>query len=436
MPPLLIYAPRETPRLTYILRFFFKELIGTDFVFTHKKEEFLRLEQPVLNYSKAPMNKGIWIQSHSLLFEMGMKEIDPQASRWNDLPILFPTGPEPDLPFDPLAACFYCITRFEEYFSFSPDAWFRFPATESLAYREGFLDEPVVDLWAFRLRTILKIRYPELVFHERKYRFIPTIDVDQAWAYHNKGLLRNLGGGVKFLLRGDFLELTNRIGTLVGKRPDPFYSFEYLKTTFEHYKMKAIFFFQVGQYGKFDKNISGRHPAMKELITKVKTFAQVGIHPSFRAYDSPKTWSMEVDLLNAVSEEKTLLNRLHYIRLRFPKTYRKMISLGMHSDYSMGFPDAIGFRAGTATPYLYYDLGEERETELMVYPFQVMDSCLNLTLKLSPENAMKAIGQVIKKIKKINGTFIPVWHNSSLYDQREWKGWKKVFEAMLEEGKV
>jgi len=434
MLPLLIYTPRETPRLTYILRFFFGNLVGIDFDLTHNKEDFLRSKQPVLNYSHAPLNKGIWILNHSLLFDEGMTQTDPVPGRWKDMPVLFQTGAGPDLPFDPLAGSFYLLTRFEEYFPFKPDEYYRFPATESLAYREGFLEVPVIDLWAQRLRNILRIRYPELVFRKRKYRFILSVDVDQAWAYRNKGLIRNLGGGLKFLLQADFNELADRFGTLLGNRRDPFDSFEYLQNVFQKYPVNPIFFFQIGHYGKFDKNVSGKYPAMQNLIRKVQSFAKVGIHPSFRSNDYTKILTMEMDLMKTILQKKPSVSRQHYIRFRIPKTYRNLISSGIRGDYSMGFPEAVGFRAGTATPFPFYDLGEEQETCLTVYPFQVMDSCLNFTLKQTPGQAIETINQMIAKIKSVQGTFIPLWHNSSLHNHREWAGWRQVFEEMLKEG--
>ena len=141
--------------------------MGVQFEITCKKEDFLRSGKPVLNYSQVPLNKGIWIQSHSLLFDEGITRVDPLPGKWKELPVLFQTGAGPDLPFDPLAASFYLLTRFEEYFPFRPDERFRFPAAESLAYMEGFLEDPVVDLWARKIRNILKVRYPDLVFRER-----------------------------------------------------------------------------------------------------------------------------------------------------------------------------------------------------------------------------------------------------------------------------
>ena len=97
----------------------------------------------------------------------------------------------------------------------------------------------------------------------------------------------------------------------------------------------------------------------------------------------------------------------------------------------MGFHDAPGFRAGTASPFYFYDLPDDEITDLKLHPFQVMDSCLNRTMGLSPEDAQKKIQSLYETSRAVNGQFISIWHNSSLGEDREWKGWRSVFEEML-----
>jgi len=50
----------------------------------------------------------------------------------------------------------------------------RFAYTNSLAYREGFLNQPLVNIWLLELKQSLKKRYPDLLFRQQSFRFIPT----------------------------------------------------------------------------------------------------------------------------------------------------------------------------------------------------------------------------------------------------------------------
>ena len=100
----------------------------------------------------------------------------------------------------------------------------------------------------------------------------------------------------------------------------------------------------------------------------------------------------------------------------------------------VGFADQIGFRAGTCTPYYFYDLENEAKTDLLVIPFQVMDGTLLHYLKLSPEKAFAEIEKIMQEVKEVGGTFVSIWHNETVSDLGEWKGYREVFEKMNQLG--
>ena len=67
----------------------------------------------------------------------------------------------------------------------------------------------------------------------------------------------------------------------------------------------------------------------------------------------------------------------------------------------------------------------------MVYPFQVMDGTLNHYKKFSVLEALETMSLLINEVKKVNGTFISLWHNESLGEMREWEGWRVVYQQLL-----
>ncbi len=267
---------------------------------------------------------------------------------------------------------------------------------------------------------------------ERSYSFISTIDIDQAWAYLHKGIARHLAGGLKNSIKGDIRDIKRRTQTLSRLKKDPFDNYEYLFEILQGIDNR--YFIQVGKYSKFDKNHSGRNPAMRKLIHKLAKHSEIGIHPSVRS-GQRRELDQEIALLSNIVGKEIVKSRQHYLYLRFPKTYRNLIQNGIKEDYSMGYPYKPGFRAGTATPFKFYDLLEEKVTDLKIIPFQVMDSCLNYNMGLSTQTAKELIDEYIKKVKKVNGTFVSIWHNSSLGDEAEWEGWRAVFENMLSQAK-
>jgi hypothetical protein len=45
---------------------------------------------------------------------------------------------------------------------------------------------------------------------------------------------------------------------------------------------------------------------------------------------------------------------------------------------------------------------------------------------------MQHIKPLIDQVKRVDGTFISLWHNDSLNDQKLWKGWRRIYEEMIQ----
>jgi hypothetical protein len=114
-----------------------------------------------------------------------------------------------------------------------------------------------------------------------------------------------------------------------------------------------------------------------------------------------------------------------------PSTYRNLIHCDILEDYTMGYAEEPGFRASICTPYNFYDLDLDTQTPLRIFPFTLMDGTLNDYLDLTPAQAFEVITQLMNEVKAVGGTFISLWHNSTLNDQHHWKGWLKVYEDMI-----
>jgi len=118
--------------------------------------------------------------------------------------------------------------------------------------------------------------------------------------------------------------------------------------------------------------------------------------------------------------------------LVLPDTYRNLINNDIVNDYTMGYAEVPGFRASICTPFPFFDLDQDTATPLIIHPFAVMDGTLFNYMKLAPELAIGIIEKLINEVKSVGGTFIPLWHNQTLNDDGEWKGWLNVYVKMAE----
>ena len=95
--------------------------------------------------------------------------------KWDDVPCFFNAGSKSSIPYDIFAASFFLISRYEEYLPHVRDKHERFNPEQSIAYKFRFLEKPVVDLWAMKLKEVLSEKFPKFEFPEREFNYISTI---------------------------------------------------------------------------------------------------------------------------------------------------------------------------------------------------------------------------------------------------------------------
>jgi len=411
---------------------FFKYLCKTDYQITSDEDVFINYIGAKVNYSINKELPGIQIYPSGLLFERGIKEQEIAIDVWNGVPVFYTTREDTLIPFDVFAASFYLLVRYEEYLPFIGDNHGRFMAESSIAFQHGFLQYPVVDKWAMKFKTEIIRLYPNYQFEERKFKFLATIDVDSAFAYKNKGLVRMVGGFLKDVIAFNFGNFKNRLLTVLGKNSDPYDTYAMLNKLHADHEIDCIFFFLLADYGVNDKNLPHTSMPFQELIRSVADYNEIGIHPGYQSNFEPEAVEKERKRLSEIAKRPITRSRQHYLMLRFPDTFAHLVENEIIHDYTMGYADYPGFRAGTCSEYPFYNLQNETLTKLIIHPFTVMDATLNKYRNESPEQAIKSIKVLMDEVREVDGTFISLWHNESLSEKWHWKGWRKVYEEMLE----
>ncbi len=428
---ILIYTHKITPRVRYAFKHVFTRILLIEIDFTSKVEDFVAYNGPKLSYTKVPLGNEFFIKSTNLLFQQGINDLDIIISKWDGVPCFFYQGKKATIPFDIFSASFYLITRYEEYLPHIKDKYERFSATESLAFQHDFLEKPVIDIWAFKLLDKLKEKFPDYDYKERKYQFISTIDVDNAYAHKYKSTVRAVGGFFKDLYKLNVRHAIDRITVRFNIKKDPFNTFEDLIKLKEKYNVRTLFFFLIGDYTTYDTNVSASKEKFKLLIKDMVDYARVGLHPSYYTMHDFEKLKTEKERLEGITNMPIFRSRQHYLRFLLPDTFQKLIDLEIKEDYSMGYASHVGFRASTCTPFYFYDLDFEIQTPLKLFPFALMDTTLNDYMKLTPKQSLGKISDLKNEVKRVNGTFITLFHNESLSGYLRWKGWGRVYESML-----
>ena len=235
----------------------------------------------------------------------------------------------------------------------------------------------------------------------------------------------------KDFLKLDFKNILQRLQVFLKLKKDPWDIYDELKENLSKNNLESIFFFLLGENSEYDRNLDYNSPAMIDLIKEISHFSEIGIHPSFASNKSKIKVAAEKQRLEFIANKKVRKSRQHYLKLQFPKTYFKLIEAGITEDYSMAFPDRVGFRAGTCKPFYFYDLKNEATTNLRIFPITCMEVTFMNYEKLTPEKALMKILSLMQTVKHYRGTFISIWHNENLSLSGRSMVWKNVHEQMI-----
>lgn len=424
---LLVYVQKITPRVSYTFKHICKRILGLEVDFTSKIESFIAHDGPKLSYGKQPLGKELYFQSVDLLFEHGFNEVDIQVIPWGETQCFFQVKhPDAALPFDIFAASFYLLTRYEEYLPHVKDELGRFAATESIAYQHGFLQEPVVDIWAFEFKDILKEKYSDIEFREKEFRIHPILYINQTFAYWQKGILRSIGGGLRDLWQLKISDVTDRIKVMLGVKKDPYNTFDFVINLQKNKIRDCLMFFGLGDYTNLEKNISHSNPEHRKVVKHVSDYVKVGLKVSYDAISDLEVLKEEKTRIENIVNRQMLYSLCSFYKIKLPEAYRNFIELEIKEDFSMGYPEQAGFRAGTCTPFMFYDLDYEVQTPLVIHSF----CCTAKSFDMA-ENEFTVKQELLdymNKIKKVNGLFIPVFSNGLFSELNEQTFWKSIFE--------
>jgi hypothetical protein len=421
-----IYIEQISERLIYTLNFVFKER-GVQFRVNNDFQTFSNSDGIKLNYSEREFENVLQIKPSTLLFDEAIFNYSIDKSNF---------GEEECLSFnsisDPLASIFYILSRMEEYYNFIEDQHGRFSSKSSVLSKYNWLDRVVCDRWSMAVIEALEdFNNITITCKPVRLELIPSFDIDNTYAFKLKKGPRKWLSIFRDILQGNKNRIEERKKVNLGESKDPYDTYSYIESISER-GFDVHVFWLVGEYGRFDKNISLSDVRHQDLIQRMSESTTLGLHPSYNSNTLPSILSNEKDKLEAVLGHQIACSRNHFLKMKIHSTYNNLLRLGFKQDFTMGFADAIGFRAGTARPFQWFDLEKNKLTDLIINPFAYMDGTLNEYLKLTPEVSKMKIYSLFKEVEKFGGNFIFIWHNETIGDYGKWKGWRTVLEYSLD----
>lgn len=421
---LLIYFQKKTPRISYIFKHVCSRILEIDVQFTTDKEEFRSFPGPKFSYGKKPLGDELFFQAHGLLSQQGFETLDISVKKWNNTVGFFPVAGNSALPYDIFSSSFYLLSRYEEYLPHVKDEFGRFMASESLAFKEGFIQQPVVDVWAQRFKEALVTAFPELIFPEKKMVVHPIVDAGQPFAYKQKGMFRLVIGFANDLLNGKVGNLANRAKVIFGLQRDPLDTFKWMINTVKKNNSKLSVFFLLGNALVFEESLNTRRHKFKMLIKFIADYKEVGLIFSFASLTDFSLFKNEKKRLEDIVNRplSSSMNAQYVVNL--PSLYRLLVELEIKKDFTMVYKDTIGFRASTCTPFLFYDIDYEIRTPLVIHPIAMTTYGFQKKYAL---DVQKTVAHIKASVAAVNGTFSIVYTNKDFSFTEENKVWRDIF---------
>lgn len=423
-----ILVTKKTNRLRYIVSEVFERRLGLTPIILTDIEAFRMIESPKLNYSDHATAEGVLvIRPSGILFDKRVQAIEtdvlyrPSAQRY-----LFPMDRH-QLGFDPLAACFYLLSRYEEYLPHRKDDHGRYLSEQSIIVQQGWSLSPKVEEWIEELWGWLSEKYPALERKKHQFGVLVSVDVDQVFAIKAKGLVRSVFASGKDLVTGN---VGQRWSVLSGRRKDPNDVYDRIIDQVGGSNASNIFFFQVGESTRFDVNNPPHLSAVRQRINEIALSSTIGLHPSYFSSDQPSKFFGEIERLRQIVSSGIYHSRQHYLRFQLPDTFRSLAEIGITDDYTIGFVDRNGFRAGTCKPFNLYDLEKDEILPVLEHPMAWMDLVASRVHPRDVE-AWNELEALINAVKKYGGQLITTWHPEVLAESDEGYSTWGIFDRLI-----
>lgn len=121
--------------------------------------------------------------------------------------------------------------------------------------------------------------------------------------------------------------------------------------------------------------------------------------------------------------------------VQLPNSYLQLIKDDRGNDYRMGYAGSPGFRAGTCTPFYWYDLQLEKTTHLLVHPLAINDRSLHIDKHFRHQDILTQWENLIETVKLLNGHFYVLWHLDLLKEEGKGKAGRKMYTDLLKLGR-
>jgi hypothetical protein len=338
---------------------------------------------------------------------------------------------------DDVAEAFFHLARVEE---------LRGPHDEHGRFRAEWSCLRPLDPPLERLRRELGVEPPRWGGGAR-FTVALTHDVDTPWRWTRTGIrggAARLKGHVVAGKAAPALREARGLAAVPWHRlrgTDPNWRFEQLLSEEHARGASSTFFVLAGHGDPYDGARPDTYERLRPRLveTLLEHGGEVGLHGTYRSAEDPGRLRHERDTLAEVMSVYTDItraigHRYHYLRVDPHRNLRPLADLGIAYDTTLGFADAVGFRAGIAHPFRPWDLERDEPLDLIEIPLAAMDVTLAEAryLGLPARAAWPHFERLLDWAAEHGGGFAVLWHPDR-FDRATSAGWDRLYYRLLDE---
>ena len=168
---------------------------------------------------------------------------------------------------------------------------------------------------------------------------------------------------------------------------------------------RSINYVLCGKRGRFGARTPSR--IIGRYLREVLPDCDIGVHYNHGTLGHADSFNRQRQEIQTLTPILPVAGRAHYLQMDSQTSFQFWESQGIRIDESLGYPDAVGYRAGIAGPFRPFDETKEGEASIISLPLVAMDSAIALRFGTGFETAIDAM---VHHLSVVGGTFSLLFH--------------------------
>ena len=168
---------------------------------------------------------------------------------------------------------------------------------------------------------------------------------------------------------------------------------------------RSINYVLCGVKGRYGARTSSR--CIRQYLKEVEPYGDIGMHYNYGTLGQVDAFDRQRNEIETLASNLPVAGRAHYLVMDPKDSFQFWEARGIKLDESLGYPDAVGYRAGIAGPFKPFNPATHDESSIISLPLVAMDSAVASQFGGEYELAIETL---VRHLSVVGGTFTLLFH--------------------------